>query len=83
MNAVEFTNIVRRAEDVESPPIEELNGPRQPAPGTPCDARRRYAMIAGIVLLSAWLAFAINNSISDLNAQLEMIRADLMLPIYK
>jgi hypothetical protein len=54
---------------------------RQSAPGRLCDARLRYALLGGIALLSAWLAISINNSIDEVNAELEMIRANIARPL--
>lgn len=82
MNPVEFTDVVRRAEDVQSASLEESDAPPQPAPGKRRDARLRYALLIGIALLSAWLALTIRNSYSEIDAELEMIRAKIALPTH-
>ena len=79
MNAVEFTNVVRRAEHVESPYIAKCDGP-QPALGIRCNARLRYTLLASIALLTAWLVFAIFSSIGEINSQLDGIRTTILLP---
>lgn len=78
MNAMEFTTVARRTEDVESTSITEPGVARQPAPGTARNARLRYALLAGIALLSAWLAFTIRDSINEIDAQVEMIRTSIV-----
>ena len=83
MNAVEFANVVRRTEHIESPSTGDFDAPRPPAPGKPRDARLRYAMLAGLALLSAWFVFTIASSISDIETELDSIRANVVLPLRK
>jgi hypothetical protein len=71
MNAATVTNVISREEPFESPVIEEAAVPRPRAPGRPCDARLAYALLAGSLLLTAWLAFALHNSLDEINAELE------------
>ncbi len=82
MNPVKCTNVVRRAEDVESSSSEELGGPQQPAPRTVRGARLRYSLLAGGALLVAWLVFTVHNSISGLDAQLDSLQATFLLSPY-
>jgi hypothetical protein len=77
MNAIEITNVVPQTEDVESAAIEEFTAPRQPALGAMCNARMRYALFVSIALLLAGLAFIVHNSLDEINAEIEMIDANL------
>jgi hypothetical protein len=101
-NAAEFTDVVRRAEYVEAPVIEEPAGPRQQARDKQvadgyaaagagidnavvrrrqCDARLAYALLAVVLLLTAWFAIAINNSLDEINAQLERTPVTIAFPL--
>ena len=71
MNAVEFTDIVIQSEQTELQAVAKPVAARHSAPRRLCDARVAYALLAVIALLCAWLAFAINNSLDQINAQLE------------
>jgi len=82
MKTAEFTSVARRSEDVESTSIEEFDASPPPAPVKPGNARLRYALLIGIALSAAWLAFTINSSINEIDAEVQMIHEKLLLPTH-
>ena len=82
MNTAEFPSVVRRSEEVESRSIEEFDTSPQPAPVKPGNARLRYLLLIGIALSAAWLAFTINSSINEIDAEVQMIHEKLLLPTH-
>jgi len=76
MNAVELGNGHQAApESVETPVIVEFEPRQQLMPARQLDARLAYGALVGIVLVTGWLTFSMNNSLDQINAQFERIGA--------
>ena len=82
MNAVEFTNDVRRAEPSESPVIGVADESRLPARNKLLGVRlAAYTLLAGFVLSIVWMVLAINRSLDQINEQLDMPHPTFTRPV--
>lgn len=83
MNATTTINIVPQTELPELNIAENRSECRQ-ATRTAAGATTaplRHGALIGIVLLLVSLAFSVQMSLNEINAEMEMIRANLMLPV--
>lgn len=81
MNTAEITDVIPETDYVESTAIEEFDRPEQPAPRA---VRRRaldYAFLMTVLALLAWLTFSVQSSINEINAEIDAIRANIVLPL--
>jgi hypothetical protein len=81
MNPAKAINIVAQTEDIETTTIRPLDILLRPAQGVMRGTRLRYGLLLGSVLLSAWLAITVLNSIKELNAEFDRIHAVVTLPV--
>jgi len=87
MNPTETTNIALQAEEIESTALEfnappqSDSAPQQPMPKSKRGALSRGGLLIIIALLLAWLGYIVHTSINEINAEVEMIRANNSRPI--
>ena len=78
MNTAEITDVIPETYYVESTAIEEFDRPEQPAPRA---VRRRALDYAFLMTVLAWLTFSVQSSINEINAEIDAIRANIVLPL--
>jgi cell division protein FtsL len=83
MNTVEINNIAVKAEDIEPMAFERATqqsatAPPQPVPKSKLEAGVRYAMLAVIALSLGWLGFYVQNSINQINSEIQQIYGNIV-----
>jgi hypothetical protein len=81
MNTTEITNVIPETDSIESTFNEEFAKPQHPAPRAPRHTGLHYVLFITIVVLLAWFAFSVQMYINDINAELDAIRANIVLPL--
>jgi hypothetical protein len=83
MNTLETNKITLQAEEIEPMASESARqqsaiAPPHPVPKSKREARLRYAMLAVIVLSLGWLGFYVQNSINQINSEIQQIYATII-----
>lgn len=79
MKTLEIKRATPRTGDYESQPIEALDESRPVASRASGNSLIRRVLLAGIMLMLAWLAFSVHNSLNEISAEMESIRANFLL----
>ncbi len=77
MNTSEITNVAVEAGEFDQMAIEKT-ARKQPTSKSKREARMRYALLAVIVLSLGWMGFFVQNSINQINLEIQQIYSSIV-----
>ena len=80
MNTLEIAEPLIHDSYIESPVSAELEKSSTEARAVTGHSHLRHVLLLCVVAMLGWLAFSVHHTIDRIDAEMDMIRANLMLP---